>query len=130
MGKAVLIVDDDPDIILYVSTILEKIGCHISGAKNGEEAMNKIKQNRPDLIILDVVMPLQSGVKLYRYLKTNENYKNIPICMLTGISKQTFLDSQEALSEFSDQSVPEPNAYVEKPLDPEQFTKIVQKFIQ
>ena len=130
MGKAVLIVDDDPDIILYVSTILEKIGCHISGAKNGEEAMNKIRQNRPDLIIMDVVMPLLSGVKLYRDLKVSENYKNIPIIMLSGISKQTFLDSQEALSEFTDQSVPEPNAYVEKPLEPDKFTKIVQGFIQ
>ncbi len=130
MGKAVLIVDDDPDIILYVSTILEKIGCHISGAKNGEEAMNKIRQNRPDLIIMDVVMPLLSGVKLYRDLKVSANYKNIPIIMLSGISKQTFLDSQEALSEFTDQSVPEPNAYVEKPLEPDKFTKIVQGFIQ
>jgi len=130
MGKAVLIVDDDPDIILYVSTILEKIGCYISGAKNGEEAMNKIKQNRPDLIIMDVVMPLLSGVKLYRDLKVSENYKNIPIIMLSGISKQTFLDSQEALSEFTDQPIPEPSAYVEKPLEPEKFTQIVQKFIQ
>ena len=129
MGKTILIVDDDPDVIIYVSTVLEKTGHQIVTAKNGEEAINKINQYRPDLLLLDVLMPKQSGIKMYRELKTNESLKNIPVVILSGISKRTFLRSQEALAEFGGQPVPEPRAYLEKPAEPEQLTQIVQEIL-
>ena len=130
MAKTVLVVDDDPDVIKYVSTILEKIGCQIISAKNGEEAMNKIGHTRPDLVVLDVLMPKRSGIKMYRELKTSDSLKSIPVIILSGISEKTFLRSQEALSEFAGESVPEPSVYIEKPLKPKQFTQIVQDLLK
>lgn len=129
MGKRVLIVDDDSDIITFVVTVLEEHGYTPLIAKNGEEGLTKVKQDNPDLVLLDVLMPKQSGIKMYRELKTDESMKSIPVVILSGIAKRTFLRSQEALTEFGGQNVPEPEAYIEKPVEPEELAEIVKEFV-
>ncbi len=129
MGKKVLIVDDDSDIITFVVTVLEENGYTPLIAKNGEEGLNKVKQDNPDLVILDVLMPKQSGIKMYRELKTDESMKGIPVVILSGIAKRTFLRSQEALTEFGGQNVPEPETYIEKPVEPEELAEIIKQFV-
>ena len=129
MGNKVLVVDDDPDIITFVVTVLEENSYTPLMAKNGEEGMVKIAEERPDLIILDVLMPKQSGIKMYRELKGDESLKNIPVIILSGIAKRTFLRSQEALTEFGSQPVPEPDAYIEKPVEPEELVETIKKLI-
>ncbi|MCD6486737.1 MAG: response regulator [Syntrophobacterales bacterium] len=129
MSKKVLVVDDDPDIITFVVTVLEENGYTPLIAKNGEEGMAKTAEERPDLIILDVLMPKQSGIKMYRELKGDESLKEIPVIVLSGIAKRTFLRSQEALTEFRSQSVPEPEAYIEKPAEPEELVETIKKLI-
>jgi len=129
MGNKVLVVDDDPDIITFVVTVLEENSYTPLVAKNGEEGMLKIAEERPDLIILDVLMPKQSGIKMYRELKGDESLKNIPVIILSGIAKRTFLRSQEALTEFGSQPVPEPDAYIEKPVEPEELVEAIKKLI-
>jgi len=129
MGNKVLVVDDDPDIITFVVTVLEENSYTPLVAKNGEEGMVKIAEERPDLIILDVLMPKQSGIKMYRELKGDESLKNIPVIILSGIAKRTFLRSQEALTEFGSQPVPEPDAYIEKPVEPEELVETIKKLI-
>jgi len=129
MQKNILVADDDIDVVTFVSTVLEKSGYKVIGAKDGEEALNKIRTNRPDLIILDILMPKQSGIKLYRELKTDESLKDIPIVILSAISKRTFLRSQEALTEFGGEPVPEPEVYIEKPVEPDDLAKTVSEVL-
>ncbi len=129
MKKNILVVDDDIDVITFVSTVLEKIGYKVIGAKDGEEALSKIKGNKPDLIILDILMPKQSGIKMYRELKTHESLKDIPVVILSAISKRTFLRSQEALTEFGGEAVPEPEVYIEKPVEPEDLAQTVREVL-
>jgi two-component system phosphate regulon response regulator PhoB len=129
MGKRVLIVDDDSDIITFVVTVLEEHGYTPIIAKNGEEGLTKVRQDNPDLVLLDVLMPKQSGIKMYRELKTDESMKGIPVVILSGIAKRTFLRSQEALTEFGGKNVPEPEAYIEKPVEPEELAEIVKEFV-
>lgn len=129
MGKRVLAVDDDPDIIAFVVTVLEENGYTSLIARNGEMGMTKTIEEKPDLIILDVLMPKQSGIKMYRELKGDESLKKIPVIILSGIAKRTFLRSQEALTAFGDQPVPEPEAYIEKPVEPEELAEMINKFI-
>jgi two-component system phosphate regulon response regulator PhoB len=129
MGKKVLAVDDDHDIISFVVTVLEENGYIPLEANNGEEALAKIREEKPDLVILDVLMPRQSGIKMYRELKTDESLKNIPVIILSGITRRTFLRSQEALTEFGGQNVPEPEGYMEKPVEPEELAEMIQKVI-
>ncbi len=129
MAKKVLVVDDDPDVRLFSVTVLEENGYTPLEAANGEEGLKMIKQEKPDLILLDVLMPRQSGIRLYRELKTDRSFKDIPIIILSGIAKKTFLRSQKALTEFGGKEVPEPKVYLEKPVEPEILAGEIKKIL-
>ena len=130
MPKKVLTVDDDPDITVFVKTVLEENGYTALLAKNGETGLAMAKVEKPSLIILDVLMPKQSGIRMYRELKNDPELRDIPVIILSGIAKRTFLRSQEALTEFGDEPVPEPSAYVEKPVDPQELAEIIARFVK
>ena len=129
MAKKVLVVDDDPDVRLFSVTVLEEHGYTPLEAANGEEGLKMIKQEKPELIILDILMPRQSGIRLYRELKTDKSFKDIPIIILSGIAKKTFLRSQKALTEFGGKEVPEPKVYLEKPVEPEVLAEEIKKIL-
>ncbi len=129
MAKKVLNVEDDADTRTFVSTVLEENGYIPIMATDGEEGMKKVREDRPELIILDILMPRQSGIKMYHELKLDTSLKGIPVIMLSGVSKRTFLRSQAALTEFGDETVPEPQAYLEKPVEPEDLAETVKKIL-
>ena len=129
MAKKVLVVDDDPDVRLFSVTVLEENGYTPLEAANGEEGLKMIKQEKPELVILDVLMPRQSGIRLYRELKTDKSFKDIPIIILSGIARKTFLRSQKALTEFGGKEVPEPKVYLEKPVEPEILAEEIKKIL-
>lgn len=82
MGKKVVVVDDDADMRLFSTTVLEENGFSPIEAANGEEGMEVIKNESPALVILDVLMPRESGVRLYRKLKSDKNLRHIPVIIL------------------------------------------------
>lgn len=129
MSKKVLIVDDDPDVRMFNSTVVEDCGYTPVEAENGEEGLKVVKKEPPALVLLDVLMPKQSGIRLYRELKTDRSLKTIPVIMLSGVAKRTFLRSQKALTEFGDKPVPEPENYIEKPVEPEDLAEAIKKLI-
>ncbi len=129
MSKKILIVDDDPDVRLFNLTVVEENGYTAVEAANGEEGLKIIKSEKPDLVILDVLMPRQSGIRLYRELKTDKSLQNVAVVLLTGIAKKTFLRSQKALTEFGGREVPEPEHYLEKPVDAEVLAEAIKKAI-
>jgi twitching motility two-component system response regulator PilH len=129
MSKKVLIVDDDPDVRLFNATVVEESGFIPVEAENGEQGLKMVKEEAPDLVILDVLMPRQSGIRLYRELKTDSSLKNVKVIMLSGVAKRTFLRSQKALTEFGGDKVPEPEIYIEKPVEPEELAEAIKKMI-
>jgi twitching motility two-component system response regulator PilH len=129
MSKKVLVVDDDPDVRLFNVTVVEENGYTPIEARDGEEGLKLVKSERPDLVILDVLMPRQSGIRLYRELKTDKTLKNIQVILLSGIAKKTFLRSQKALTEFGGESIPEPEIYLEKPVEPEELSAAINQFL-
>lgn len=130
MSKKVLIVDDDPDVRMFNSTVVEESGYTPIEAPNGEEGLKVVKKERPDLVLLDVLMPKQSGIRLYRELKTDKSLIGIPVIMLSGVAKRTFLRSQKALTEFGDKPVPEPENYLEKPVEPDELAREIKKLLE
>ena len=129
MSKKVLVVDDDPDVRLFNVNVLEENGYTPKEAENGEEGMEFVQAEKPDLIIVDILMPKESGVRFYRRLKTDPDLKEIPIIMLSGITKKSFLRSQKALTEFSGDAVPEPDAYLEKPVEADELAETIKKVL-
>jgi len=128
--KKVLIVDDNPDVRKIVSKLIQVSGYKALIAKNGMEGMGIVKDDKPDLIILDVVMPKESGVRMYHELKSDDDLKDIPVIMLSAIPKKSFLKSQKVLNEFRGKSVPEPYAYIEKPEEPEELVGLMREILE
>ena len=110
----ILIIDDDPDIVESMKVVLESKNYHVTSAKDGEEGLKKAKADKPDLIILDIMMETSDkGFDVARQLKWDKNYKGIPILMLTAIKERTGLDFKK---EAGDEVWLPVDDYVEKPL--------------
>ncbi len=129
MSKKVLVVDDDPDVRSFVVTVLEENEYIPLVAHDGVEGLEMIEKQSPDLVILDVLMPRGSGIRLYRHLKTDDVLKKIPVIMFTGIALRSFLKSQKALDEFKGGEIPMPDIYLEKPVEPEELVAAIEKKI-
>lgn len=84
MGKRILIVDDEPDLQLIVSTVLTSCGYETCHAADGFDAVEKAQKLKPDLILLDIMLPEMNGYQVCRLLKNDLNTKEIPIIMLTA----------------------------------------------
>jgi len=82
--KNILVVDDDPLVVKILKQPLERAGYDVNVASQGLEALQKVKEKRPDLIILDILMPLMDGFKVARFLKFDKRFKDIPIIVLTS----------------------------------------------
>lgn len=119
--KTILIVDDEPDVLDYLSTFLRDNGYTTVTAGNGVDAMAKVQANRPDLITLDITMPEQSGVRFYRNLKEDDTLKTIPVIIVTGVSS----DFEKFIS--TRKQVPPPDAYIPKPIDLDEVLKKVKE---
>lgn len=129
MAKRVLVVDDDPDVRSFSIAVLEENGYTPIEATNGEEGMAFLRKEAPDLVLLDVLMPRESGVRLYRQMKTESKFKNIPVIILSGITQKSFLRSQKALTEFGGAAIPEPETYLEKPVEPQELAAAIKAIL-
>lgn len=85
MKKRVLIVDDDADLCQVVASRLRYEGYEVMTAQNGEEGLKQVKQSKPDLILLDLLMPKFDGTEVARRLRENPETQRIPILFLTGL---------------------------------------------
>lgn len=93
--KKVLVIEDEPHIIKLVSFILSSKGYEVTGAANGPAGIKKAGEEKPDLIILDVMMPKMDGFEAARIIKSNPSTKSIPILMLS--SKAQFEDKMKGI---------------------------------
>lgn len=129
MGQAkILIIDDDPDIVEAMKIVLENGGYAVDTASDGDEGMQHIKNNTPDLIILDVMMNTpQEGFVLSRELKHDSEYKDVPILMLTSVKDKTGLNFKTAAGDDTWLPVEE---FLDKPVKPDHLLAKVQELLQ
>ena len=126
MARKILIVDDELDVRTFIITLLETSGYKPISAVDGVEGLEVARKERPALIILDVMMPRESGINMYRELKNDPNLKDVPVIMLSALSRKTFFHSQKVLDEYKGEKIPEPAAYIEKPAEPEEVMEAIQ----
>ncbi len=119
-AKRVLIVDDDPDIVKSVRFALQREDIKCLEAENGKEAIEVARRERPDLILLDIMLPDTSGHRVARALKRDTSCKNTPIVMLTALSQQ---DQVGRASEVG------ADGYVTKPFEINALVDVVRKFL-
>lgn len=111
MNKTILIVDDEPDVTAYLRAFFEDNGFRTLTAANGKDGFETAKAKRPDLITLDITMPEESGVRMFRDLQAEPATVAIPVVMITGVSAdfKKFIETRR--------QVHPPEAYFEKPID-------------
>jgi len=123
--KRVLIVDDEPDFADIVKGNLEREGFDIEIAYNGVEALEKVKANPPDAIVLDVMMPEKDGYEVCAELKKDEKYTDIPIVMLTAVADHI---SSTRYSHWDGMNM-EADDYLPKPASADEITDSVKSLL-
>lgn len=123
----ILIIDDDEDIVEAMRLVAEKRGHKVDTAADGNEGLVKARANKPDVIILDVMMPGLDGFEVARELKGNTETRNISILMLTAIKDKTGFDFQ---AETSDPNWLPVDDYCNKPLDYEILLEKIDQLVR
>ena len=129
-NKKILVVDDESDMRIFVSVVVETMGFVPVTAQDGAEALEKARAHLPDLVILDVMMPkIDDGIQTYEQFRTDQKLSHIPIIMLSAIAKKTFVHSIRMLRLRRDARIPEPEAYMEKPPDADELSKLISELL-
>jgi len=127
--KKILVLDDEPDVVTYLETVLSDNGYTTVSASNGKEGLEKVLKERPDLVTLDISMPEASGARFYKDMKQNPELVSIPIVIITAI---TGLDGDPyAYKKFLDglHTVPHPEGFLPKPIDRDELLKTVSSLL-
>lgn len=123
--KYILIVDDDPDLVETVGMLLESKGYEVGKAYDGIEGEEAIKKRRPDVLVLDVMMPRKDGYKLCRELKSNKWTQDIPIILLTAVGEAvpttTYTHAEGMSTEAED--------FIPKPVDANTLVEAVERLL-
>jgi CheY-like chemotaxis protein len=123
--KYILVVDDDPDLVETVSMMLESKGCEVGMAYDGVEGEQSINQRRPDLVILDVMMPRKDGYALCAELKSKPETRDIPVVLLTAVGEAV----PSTRYSHADGMATEADDYIPKPIDTDGLWKIVSNLL-
>jgi len=123
----ILVVDDEPDAVEFVTAVLEEAGYEVSSASNGVEGLKKAREEQPALVVLDVQMPERDGFAVFADMRADPDLKSTPVIMLTGIAEKTGI--RFSAEDMGDYLGAEPAAYVEKPVDPTALQETVRKVL-
>ncbi len=127
--KKILVIDDEPSVVIYLETLLQDNGYNTISASNGNDGMEKALEHHPDLICLDITMPEKSGVSFYRDIRKNEETKDIPVVIVTAVTY--YGGDPEPFKNFlsSRHIVPAPDAFFPKPIDKKEFISKINELL-
>jgi len=120
IGKKILVVEDDPDTLMYISQVLKRAGYAVTGAVSGEEGLEKFRDIRPDLVILDVMLPGIDGWEVLKKIKSGFRSRKTPVIMLTA--KDTDSDKLKGYEFGAD-------FYVTKPFNMQKLLPVIRNMI-
>jgi DNA-binding response OmpR family regulator len=118
----ILVIDDDPDFVEATRVVLESGGYQVLAAYDGKAGLAKVREERPDLVILDIIMPEEDGFKVCEALKADPKLAEIPVIILTSLSERW---SEVTLSVAQGLKL-EAEDYIDKPVEPEELLRRVE----
>jgi CheY-like chemotaxis protein len=127
--KKILVIDDEPNVVAYLETLLQDQGYITFSAADGTEGLAKAREEHPDLICLDITMPEKSGIAVYRELRADPEMKDIPVVVVTAVTY--YGKDPEPFRKFlsSRRVAPPPDAFFPKPIDRDAFIAKVGELI-
>jgi len=121
MGKKILVIEDNDQNRYLVTFVLEKNGYQVIAARDGLEGVSKAKEEKPDLILVDIRLPVMDGYEVTRQLRELPEFKDVPIIALTAYAMKG--DQEKTLEAGC-------NGYITKPIIPEEFIKVVNSYLK
>jgi two-component system, OmpR family, response regulator VicR len=121
LTKNVVYIEDDPEIIDLVTLILARKGFQVKGAHGGRPGLNMVEQEKPDLILLDLMMPDMDGWDVYQQLKSHENTKHIPVIVITA--------KAQAIDRVLGLHIAKVDDYICKPFRPQELIESIEKVL-
>lgn len=123
--KKILLVDDDPDFVQAVQVIVESGGYEVRIAYDGKEGLEAVAEEKPDLIVLDVMMPVMNGHEACAELKSDPETAGIPIILLTAVAERV------TTSTYSHRDMLESEAedYMPKPVEPKELLELIKSWL-
>ena len=122
-GRKILVVDDEPDELFFISTVLEDNGAVIVQATDGNQAIEMARSEKPDLITLDLGMPGKSGVEVFEELRKDSELGGIPVCIITGRP-----ELRKLIYEMS--GIAKPEGYLDKPVSEKELLRGVRMILE
>jgi CheY-like chemotaxis protein len=146
MAKRVLVVDDDQNTVKFLTVALKENGYEAVGAYDGVEGFQKLQEAKTDLVVLDVMMPKRTGFTLFKRLRKDDEYKGVPVIMLTAVAavvaeleeKEPRADStldplkekvKKMIQQMREDGLVRPEMFIDKPIDPEVLVLKVRELI-
>lgn len=123
--KLILLVDDDPDFVEAVRVIVESGGYDVEVAYDGQEGLEAVAKQKPDLIVLDVMMPVMNGHEACAKLKENSDTKEIPIILLTAVADRVTTSTYT----HRDMLESEAEDYMPKPVEPNELLERIKSWL-
>ncbi len=124
--KKILLIDDDPDFVEAVKVIVEHGGYDVQVAYDGQEGLEAVAEEKPDLIVLDVMMPVMNGHEACAKLKTDENTKDIPVILLTAVADRVTTSTYT----HRDMLESEAEDYMPKPVEPKELLELIKNWLK
>jgi CheY-like chemotaxis protein len=129
MTKKIMIIDDEPDIRIYLISVLEDNGYLACSHNDDVSIVESIRKEKPNLIILDIMMPGRSGISIYKELKNQPDLKDIPVALISGIPSTSSFNPEGFRALAHDDSLPMPASFIDKPIKIEPFLKLVENML-
>ncbi len=128
-NQRIPVVDDEPDFVAYLRSVLEQGGFEVSTAYDGGEALGKVRTTPPDLVTLDIQMPRKTGVLFYRQMKAEERLRSIPVILVTGLRTPGSYAGPfiERFFDVENPKLPKPEAYLDKPVAKDRVLSVVKE---
>ena len=130
MPKKIMLIDDEPDIRIYLMTALEDSGYETCTIEENEPFQKAVLAKEPDLIVLDIMMPQRSGISMYKELRRTAALKNIPIALISGLSEAKDFMEEGFEKLINDNTIPPPDGFVEKPVKLPALMELVKQLLE
>jgi CheY-like chemotaxis protein len=127
LKRKILIVDDEPDVLTYLRTFLEDQSFGVSCAQDVPSALQKITEEKPDLICLDIMMPIKSGISFYEHIRREESLQEIPVIIISGMNMESMANFLPA-GEGKGGSL-KSYRFLNKPVDLNQFLEVIREVL-
>lgn len=119
--KKVLCIEDEPEMIDLIQLILERRGFKVVGAVGGREGIEALQREKPDLVLLDIMMPEVDGWEVFRFIKSNDELKDIPVLVVTA--------KAQSIDKILGLYIAKVDGYITKPFGPRELVESVERIL-